>query len=705
MIALLCLFGFIYVPLFDSHMLKVGTDGALYSGGGSAVYDIPFHSAVSTSFAYGDNFPPVYTPMSPAPLLYPSLPDFLTAVLLVLRCDLHTALVATAIPLALALIGIFYSFALRLSDFVLPVSPKWSGALREKITPSCAAVASLLFFFNGGFGFVHFFEGAVATGDSPGNPASVFDVNYTNNPSYRLDWANIISDMLLPQRASLFGLSLGLIVFSCFAVAWTDGSDDKNAKRAWRPLLIAGIVAGLLPWFHSHTYLAVGLVSLFLWLLRPRRAWVFFWIPAVAIATPQLIALFQHVTGPGFIRFLPGWRGHEESYWIVYWLRNFGLPGILFIPAWLTASKNGRWFYGAFLCLLFLGLLVVLSPNDYDNLKVLYYWHAATSVFIAVWLVRSAMAGVGWRVLAVTTVLLSILSGALTVAYEWRSMEPVFSPAAVAAADFVKRKTDAHSLFLTAPSLHNPVLSLAGRAVVRGPMSWLWSHGYPFAEREADVRAIYAGRDDALELLRYYRVNYVYLGDDEMREMRANREFFDRSFPSVYRDGGTTIYALGSAAADPRDAYPQREYSSRLAVDPAVWLTEFPRIAYVLYCYHRTMFARRPRYSEFSEDLRRLGQNLYVGNPQWLATLEANKRALTRSWAERPEVVRLNTEVRFGRRDYNDAFILIHYFAFFHRDPDTPGFDFWRGNLERTRDYRGITRAFLESGEYRDRSW
>src|SRR3954471_7172472 len=122
LIALLCLFGFIYVPLFDSHMLKVGTDGALYSGGGSAVYDIPFHSAVSTSFAYGDNFAPVYTPMSPAPLLYPSLPDFLTAVLLVLGCDLHTALVATAIPLALALIGIFYSFALRLSDFVLPVS-------------------------------------------------------------------------------------------------------------------------------------------------------------------------------------------------------------------------------------------------------------------------------------------------------------------------------------------------------------------------------------------------------------------------------------------------------------------------------------------------------------------------------------------------------------------------------------------------------
>src|SRR3954470_21657346 len=50
LIALFCSFAFIYIPLFDSHMLKAGPDGGLYSGGGSTIYDVPFHSALSTAF-------------------------------------------------------------------------------------------------------------------------------------------------------------------------------------------------------------------------------------------------------------------------------------------------------------------------------------------------------------------------------------------------------------------------------------------------------------------------------------------------------------------------------------------------------------------------------------------------------------------------------------------------------------------------------
>ncbi len=693
LIALLCLFALIYTPLFDSHMLKAGADGGLCSGGGSAAYDIPFHAALSTSFAYGRNFPPVYTPLPPAPLLYPCMPDFLTAILLVFGWDLHAALVATAVPLAVALTGIFYCFATRLSDLVLPVTRKWSGDRRAKAVSWSAGVATLLFSFNGGLGFVHFF----------GN-GSDLDVNYTSNPSYGLDWPNVICDMLLPQRTSLFGLSLGLIIFSCFAIVWAE-RDNGGSKPGWPLFLFAGMTAGLLPWFHSHSYLAVVLASVVLWLLRPRRVWLAFWLPAAVIAAPQIFALSGHVAGPGFTRFLPGWRGHEQPYWILYWIRNFGLPGILFIPAWLASSRNGRWFYAPFMALLLVAFVVVLSPNDYDNLKLIYYWYAGTSVVVAAWLVRIGSAGVGWRLAAAAAVFASTLSGALTVVYERRSIKPVFSPAAVAAADFVKAKTDSHSLFLTGPNLNNPILSLAGRAVVRGPTSWLWSHGYPFAERDADVGAIYRARDDVMELLRYYRVDYAYLSDDEVRDLRADRDFFDRTFPSIYRNGGITIYDLRSLDVDSRVAYPPREFSSRVGVDPAVWFTEFPRIGYALYGCHKAMSGRRPRYSDFNHDLVQLGRNLYVGAPQWLATLEANKQALMTSWADRPESPQPTSESSLGRQDYDDAFVLIHYFAFFHRDPDERGFEFWRRTLERTRDYRGITRAFVESTEYRDRSW
>ena len=113
LIALLCFFAPLYLGLFRTHMLQPGADGALYSGGKSAFYDMAFHAAISNAFLYGANFPPLYTPLPPAPLLYPFLPDFQSALLVTLGLDLHAALVSTAVPLALTVTGIFYLFALR----------------------------------------------------------------------------------------------------------------------------------------------------------------------------------------------------------------------------------------------------------------------------------------------------------------------------------------------------------------------------------------------------------------------------------------------------------------------------------------------------------------------------------------------------------------------------------------------------------------
>jgi hypothetical protein len=51
-------------------------------------------------------------------------------------------------------------------------------------------------------------------------------------------------------------------------------------------------------------------------------------------------------------------------------------------------------------------------------------------------------------------------------------------------------------------------------------------------------------------------------------------------------------------------------------------------------------------------------------------------------------------------RDYNAGFVALHYFGYLRRDPED---DYWLRNLNRTRDYRSLTRAFLESDEYKAR--
>src|SRR5882724_13457937 len=100
----LALFTPIYLRLFSTHMLAPQADG-VYSGG-SAWYDMSFHAALSSSFRYGRNFPPLYTMLPPEPLRYPFLPDFQTAALMAAGLSLRTALMMTALVLALATTGL-----------------------------------------------------------------------------------------------------------------------------------------------------------------------------------------------------------------------------------------------------------------------------------------------------------------------------------------------------------------------------------------------------------------------------------------------------------------------------------------------------------------------------------------------------------------------------------------------------------------------
>jgi hypothetical protein len=332
-----------------------------------------------------------------------------------------------------------------------------------------------------------------------------------------------------------------------------------------------------------------------------------------------------------------------------------------------------------------------------------------------------------------------------------RSNRLMFSHDEVAAAAFVKDNTDPRSLFLTAPNLHQPILSLAGRKVVRGPTAWLWSHGYPFAEREADVRAIYAGRDDALDLLRYYHPDYIYVGRHEVDELKANKQFFDTTFPSTYRHADITIYDARKLKSDGSSSvsdYPPREFASRVDRDPSEILKEFSSVAYELYRLRKVALGGMPGFAEFTGDLRQLGRGVYIGAPGWTKTLTNNETQLSQQLIARyegksdaecvtafyanaelqpsnSEITGLVQDLVAGRetratilrriahdrhlfsRDYNTAYVLCHYFGYLKRDPDKPpdhdltGFNFWRQQLDRTRDYRGLTRAFMESDEYK----
>ena len=164
---------------------------------------------------------------------------------------------------------------------------------------------------------------------------------------------------------------------------------------------------------------------------------------------------------------------------------------------------------------------------------------------------------------------------------------------------------------------------------------------------------------------------------------------------------------------------------------------------------------REPQFKEFMSDIKALGSGVYVGAGSWQEKLEENRRRLASELVARTEFAgkaamtdeefidalysniklttardereRLLSELRNGqttrasalihvsenralyRREYDRAYLLMHYFGYLRRNPaDAPdlnleGFNFWLEILERTNDYASVTRVFIESGEYKDR--
>ncbi|HEX7313210.1 MAG TPA: hypothetical protein VF297_04790 [Pyrinomonadaceae bacterium] len=690
LLVVLLLFAPVYWRLFSTHMLAPG-EGGVYSGG-STWADLSFHAALATSFVYGANFPPVYTPLPPEPLLYPFLPDFQAAALMATGLSLRAALLLTAVPLALVVTGLLYQFAFRVA--------RSRGA---------ASLAAVLYLLGGGLGFTDLPRDWLKSGKGFFEFWNTLGVNYANAWDSGIHWNNVVTDSFLPQRTSLYGLAVGLMVFTFFHAAWRRWhGEDEGAPGPSSLLLAAGVLAGLLPLFHAHTYVAVGFVSVFLFLLRPRRAWLAFWATALLLPAPHLLELAGHATGGGFLRLLPGWMGHDAPNFPVYLLRNFGLPLALAVPALIVAPRSLRLFYLPFALLLAFALVVIFSPNTFDNGKVIYHWHALNSVLVGSLLYRLAAE---WRqrLLATLLTLVCITSGLTALQSESLKRSLLFSDEDVRAAEFVRERTAPGSLFLTAPVINHPALSLAGRAVVRGEPSWAWSHGYEFRAREADVRRIYAGASDALELLNYYGVDYVYLGESERREMRADAAFFDANLRAVYRDGAVAVYeARPPTHGVVRTAPPPRELARRVGRDPFALLEEFSRVGLFVHKILKVANGRAPTRDEFTSSMKELGRGLHVGARGWEGQLSENRRALAARLANgdrarADELLAVASNKNFDAREYDEAYVRAHFFAYLGRDPDPEGFDFWLGILTRNRDYRSLSRAFLASDEYKNR--
>ena len=502
--------------LLTNHIMAPYAGGGIASGQ-STYGDLAMHMGFVTSIAEQQQFPPMYNQLAGVRLNYPFLIDSLSSSLYLLGTGLRTALLVPSYVFALLLVMGFYYLAYTLTG-------------KRK----AAVLASVLFFLCGGFGFAYFFEGAK---EDPSQFTRIFTEYYqtpTNYNDENIRWSNTICDMIIPQRTTMAGWTV--LLFALWLLI--DGLRTRQCSRFW----LLGVVAGCMPMIHTHSFLALGVLSAVLLPLsligcKEKKSLFLCWLRyggvALALALPQLFfwTFSQAQGGSGFLIPQFNWVNEQDPY-LWFWLKNCGLICLLVLPAAFAAQRENRLLMIAAGVLFLLAELVLFQPNAYDNNKLFYvvYMLAVIVVSDYLLLLYDKLKGVRGRAfLAVLVIAAGTLSGLLTIGREYQSGAEyqTFSDGQIAFAEFVKEETPPDATFATSGDHLNPVSVLAGRNVFAGSELYVYFHGLgtELSRREAIIERLYtsASTNSLRSLAQENGIDYILLSAAETRAYDVNQ--------------------------------------------------------------------------------------------------------------------------------------------------------------------------------------
>ncbi len=358
--------------LLYTHILYRHENGSIWVG--QVTYgDLAMHLGFITSIAEQTTFPPQYSIFPGHALNYPFLCETSGASLFQLGATARQAYIITA----------FYAFIL----VVFGVYRFFEQWLKRR---SRAVFATILFFFGSGFGFFYFFDLSKAggllssLGQTHGQTVSQtllegFYMTPTNMPALGLRWVNPIVDMLIPQRATLFGWAF---LFPCLYLL-----HGFTFERKHENVIPLAVIAGLMPLIHTHSFLALGIISAFycvadLIAVRFEKKRLFRWILyaliTCVIAAPQLFLFtFRQASESSLVRLHLNWANEADSY-LWFYIKNLGLIFLIAPFAFLILPKRDKIVYGGALLLLLIAECVEFQPNNYDNNKLIFIWFAFT---------------------------------------------------------------------------------------------------------------------------------------------------------------------------------------------------------------------------------------------------------------------------------------------------------------------------------------
>lgn len=478
----LALYIFITQTLFS-------TNEGLISGSGGMFGDTALHASYTSRIESGEF--PIQNPLYAGKILvYPLANDLLSAALKSFGFNFNLAFSIPQIIFMSVFIILFYKIS-------------------RIFTSEKGSVISILILLLGwGVGWVFFIR------EFLGQDLSFWQflkVDYTNNEFYNLRFHNILTGLILPERSLLPGLVLGLFL----VLYWMEFI--RSGKL--RFVLVSAIILGMLPFWHTHTFIFFTIFSLICltYSFYINRNWrmmiqssLLFGLISGTLAFPFFYLFIQGHAADNFIRFKLGWTD-EMGNIIFFWLKNSFLIIPIAIFGFIKLKNRERIYFVPAFIVFIIANLIIFQPWDWDNIKLISWSFIFFSILVGSFLARFMNGSLILKFLTTLIIATSTLSGILSITLQLKGKYLAFDKKDIELAQFANKNTSRSSVFVVDPVPNHPIPNLAGRLVYLGYPGHLWVHGIDYVYRERENNLVLQG-DIALAKTLYPRISYVVLG-------------------------------------------------------------------------------------------------------------------------------------------------------------------------------------------------
>ena len=420
------------------------------------------------SFSYGSNFPPQYPIFSGPPIRYHFV--FFAVVGLLEKAGLR-------IDWAL-------NSASTLAFFLLCVSIYLLGKIIFK-SRTVGVISSLLFLFNGSFGFVEFFK------KHPLSPNTFTDIlkntEFTSFGPYDGKIVSAFWSLNIFTNQRHLALAYAVVLFLILAIYHFSKHPDK---LTWNIAFLIGLLIGLFPFIHLAGFAMLGITLATFFVVYPKLKLKLLTAGLIAIilALPQY--LYMGFSGNNTKLFAPGYLVTEKTLfgYLKYWTYNLGLTLFLAPLGFVLSKSYQRKIFLPFLILFIVGNLftgiIDFFPIKNDRLITL----------------------------------VDIPNNKV--------------------ANFILKNTPKDSVFLNSSYLYNPA-SLAGRKIFMGWPYFSWSAGYNTDQRQGQMQQMFnPGKKEFLcRDLEKYNIDYVETQKPiGLEGVTVNYSFFEENFKPIFED-------------------------------------------------------------------------------------------------------------------------------------------------------------------------